>query len=397
MKKTIILFLLIPILLTNAYPQDKTIAVTHEKDIYPKGEPLWGISNIDFQDVGKIQVLCPEEWTDLKIAAVLESKDYLPVSCLRFKDAQDQEQYALDTDADFDFSDESFLEFETRKNMSIAGADILIQPLDEVDSYTRYYEIIIGRKGAGFARIGEYRKGTLRLDNEEYPLILRAVRRNKPDFDLSAGTQCLIDLNQDGDFSLRWRTAPSGDIIAPEQVPLNAPFRINDQTFQATDIDRHGTKLVIESSAVDTAPSIGFKAPDFEAVTYNNKTYSLQDLKGQVILMEFWSPDCRFSAKVRSWVEYIAGKYGDRVTILSVMIRPDETAYENYLKDHKMSSIVVQANEDLMETYNPGVITPTFFVIDKSGTIQFKGSGITVIEVVDKILERERSNGKTSQ
>ena len=386
MKKTTILLLLIPILLTNVYSQDKTISITLEKDIYSPDPPLWGISNIDFQDVGKIQVLYPEEWTDLKIAAVLESKDYLPVSCLRFKDAQGQEQYALDTDADFDFSDETFLKFKTGKNLSIAGADILIQPLDEVESYTRYYEIIIGRKGASYARIGEYRKGILRLDNKEYPLILRPVRRNKPVFDLSIGTQCLIDLDHDGDFSLRWRTGPSGKIIAPEQLPLNAPFRINDQTFKAADIDRHGTKLVIESSAVDTAPSIGFKAPAFEAVTFDNKTYSLQDLKGRTILMEFWSPDCRFSTKVRSWVEYIASKYGDQVTILSVMIRPDEAAYKAYLKDHKMSSIVVQANNDLMETYNPGVITPTFFVIDKTGTIQFKGSGITVIEVVDKLL-----------
>ncbi|MFW6137423.1 MAG: TlpA family protein disulfide reductase, partial [Candidatus Aminicenantaceae bacterium] len=230
-------------------------------------------------------------------------------------------------------------------------------------------------------------KGTLRLGGREYPIILRPVRRNKPDFDLSAGTQSMIDLDQDGDFSLRWRTGPSGDIIAPEQVPLNAPFRIDDQAFQATYIDRHGTKLVIESAAVNAAPSIRFKAPAFEAGSFDDKTYSLQDFKGQTILMEFWSPDCRFSDKARAWVEYITDKYGDRVTVLSIMIPPDETAYQNYLKDHTMSSLAVKSNDDLRETYNPSVITPTFFVIDKTGTIRFKGSGISVIEVVDRLLE----------
>jgi hypothetical protein len=46
---------------------------------------------------------------DFKIAAVLESKDDMPVSCLRFKDAQGEQKYAVDTDADFDYSDEKIL------------------------------------------------------------------------------------------------------------------------------------------------------------------------------------------------------------------------------------------------------------------------------------------------
>jgi len=44
-----------------------------------------------------------------KIAAVLESKDDMPVSCLRFKDAQGEQKYAVDMDADFDYSDEKIL------------------------------------------------------------------------------------------------------------------------------------------------------------------------------------------------------------------------------------------------------------------------------------------------
>jgi cytochrome c biogenesis protein CcmG, thiol:disulfide interchange protein DsbE len=391
MRKTIIpiTLILIPVLFLNALPgytQEESITITLEKASYPQNEPLWGISNIEFQDAGGIQIICPPEWTDLQIATVLESKDYLPVSCLSLKDIQGEEQYVLDTDADFDFSDEPVLKFQKRKNMSIAGADILIQPLDGTPSYTRYYEIIIGVKGNSYARIAEYRKGMLRLDKKEYPIILRPIRRNKPAFDLSAGTQCLIDLDRDGDFSLRWRPDRSGNIIAPEQVPLNAPFRIDDQTYQATDVDIHGKKLVIEPVSVKTAPSIGFQAPAFEVTTFDNKTYSLKDFEGQTFLMEFWSPDCRFSEKVRSWVEYIVSKYGDRLTVLSIMIEPDKTEYEEFLKNHTMSSLAVQANDNLKESYNPGSTTPTFFVIDKNGTIQFKGAGISVIEVVDKLL-----------
>ncbi|MFO7866382.1 MAG: hypothetical protein R6V02_06175 [Candidatus Aminicenantes bacterium] len=389
MKKTAIpiLIILIPILFTHARLQEDAITVTLEKASYSPDEPLWGMSSISFNDAGDLPIICPPEWQDLEIATILESKDYRPVSCLRFKNAQGEQHYVVDTDADFDFSDEQLLEFQTIKNMSIAGTDIQVQPLNGGASYTRRYEIIVGRKGKGFARIAEYRKGVLRLDNKEYSLILRPVRRNQPDFDLSAGTQCLIDLDHDGDFSLRWRIDPSGNLTAPEQIPLNSPFIIADKKYQATDIDRHGTNLVIEPVSIQTAPSIGFKAPDFEVVSFDNQKYRLEDFKGQTILMEFWSPDERFSGKVRSWVEYIVSKYGDQVTVLSIMINPDEAAYGEYLEDHTLSSLAVRSNDNLQQTYNPGASTPAFYVIDKTGTIRFKGAGLSVIEVADTLLE----------
>jgi hypothetical protein len=35
--------------------------------------------------------------------------------------------------------------------------------------------------------------------------------------------------------------------------------------------------------------------------------------------------------------------------------------------------------------------------VSQTGIIQFKGCGITVFELADKILEREKSNGNTDQ
>ena len=138
---------------------------------------------------------------------------------------------------------------------------------------------------------------------------------------------------------------------------------------------------MIEPVSVETAPP-------FEVTSFDNKTCTLQDLKGETILMEFWSPDERFSGKVRAWVEYIVSKYGDRLTVLSVMIRPDKSVYEEYLKNHKLSSLAVRSTDDLKKIYSPDTATPAFYVIDKTGTIRFKGPGITVIEVVDKLVEK---------
>lgn len=366
------------------------IKVKLQKALYSPDAPLWGMSNIFFVDTGGRKICYPAEWQDVRIAGILENKKYKPVYCVRFTDSKGSVNYVLDTDSNLDFDNEKILKFKKRGEVSIAGIDLEIQPVGNKigGNYKMYYEIITSDDGYTYARIGEFREGILKIGEKEYLLIIRPGGRGHPCFDLTAATQCFIDLNGDGEFSIQWSIDENGEIHKPEQIPLSQPFLINGKKFQASEIDAQGKNLVFETTLLEKAASVGFKAPPYEIITFDGKVYRSEDLKGKIVLLEFWAVDCPYSEGIRPWVESIVSKYNpEKFIVLSIMIRPDEKAYKSFLNKYAMKSIIVQANDEIQKIYNPQTGTPVFYVIDEEGIIRFSGIGASVINVIEKLLD----------
>ena len=57
-----------------------------------------------------------------------------------------------------------------------------------------------------------------------------------------------------------------------------------------------------------TAISVGFKAPDFALVGIDNRKYSIQELKGKVVFLEFWSIACSFCKQILPQVNQLVAK-----------------------------------------------------------------------------------------
>lgn len=360
---TFILFLVVfPAQPGTAQENDKIEIILH-KEILPSESPLWGLSNIFFRNVEKLKVSYPEEWQNVEIAGVLENRDYKPVYCIKHKDTTGDFKYVLDTDADLDFSDEKALHFEKKEKLAFAGAEVKISVIKENGSntYSMNYQIVTSEEDYIYARINEFRRGNLQIDQKVYPVILRPGGRGHPCFDLTAATQCFIDYNADGDFSQQWSIDENQQILKSEQIPLSMPFMIENNKYQASKIDIFGNRLEFQSSNLEESTSLGFKAPAFEVTTFEGKTYSLDELQGKTILLEFWSPDCPYSERVRPWIDSMVKKNSTHnLIILSVMIRPNEEDVKTFLKDHSIKSIIVQANNRIQDIYNPRIITPVF-------------------------------------
>jgi cytochrome c biogenesis protein CcmG/thiol:disulfide interchange protein DsbE len=128
--------------------------------------------------------------------------------------------------------------------------------------------------------------------------------------------------------------------------------------------------VLLFSCTDKVAKSGGALAPDFTLHTLNGKDVTLSDMKGKVVLLEFWAtwcPPCRASIP---GIERLHEKYKNKgVVILAVSM--DEGGWDSvqsFVKEHGMTYTVLEGNDDVYSKYQVRSI-PLLLVIDKEGKI----------------------------
>ncbi len=129
--------------------------------------------------------------------------------------------------------------------------------------------------------------------------------------------------------------------------------------------------LSCSSESGTVAPVIGAKAPDFTLKDINGKTLTLRDLKGKVVLLEFWAtwcPPCRRSIPE---MEALSRKYFNRdVVLVGVNVDGGDSfdAVKNFVNQYNMTYTVVVDNGDASRKYQVSSI-PAIFLLDKDQKI----------------------------
>jgi thiol-disulfide isomerase/thioredoxin len=119
-------------------------------------------------------------------------------------------------------------------------------------------------------------------------------------------------------------------------------------------------------------------APDFTLQDISGKKVRLADLKGKVVMLEFWAtwcPPCR--AEIPA-IERLHTQYGGKgLTVLAIAL--DEGGWDDvkaFITERKISYTVLKGSEDVSAEYKIRLI-PATFLIDKEGNIrkQYMGGG----------------------
>lgn len=113
------------------------------------------------------------------------------------------------------------------------------------------------------------------------------------------------------------------------------------------------------------------KALDFTLSDLQGKKFSLSSFKGNVILLNFWAtwcPPCRYEIPI---LDKIQKEYKDKkFKIIAVSLDTDVKALEDFLKNNKVSFLVLSdKNGTVGYSYNVLAI-PTSFLIDKDFIIR---------------------------
>src|SRR5947207_4462294 len=95
-------------------------------------------------------------------------------------------------------------------------------------------------------------------------------------------------------------------------------------------------------------------APDFALVDENGKTVKLSDLKGKVVLLDFWATWCTGCKVEIPWYVEFQKKYKRR-GLASIGVAMDEEGWKTvtpYLRKKPINYQIVVGNDDFAKTYN---------------------------------------------
>lgn len=123
---------------------------------------------------------------------------------------------------------------------------------------------------------------------------------------------------------------------------------------------------------------VGQPAPRFRAKTTTGETFNNEQVKGKVVLFEFWTTWCKYCEEEAPLVDDIAKEFKSKdLIVLAVDVLEPDQKVKKYLVDHPRSvPIVLTKDTNLAAMYNAQVY-PIYVVVDREGNIagEQRGAG----------------------
>ena len=137
-----------------------------------------------------------------------------------------------------------------------------------------------------------------------------------------------------------------------------------------------------------SAKMLDEQAPNFKVTDIKGKEVSLSDFKGKVVVLDFWATWCGPCKKSLPAMQMLVNKYKKDPNVKFLFIHTWETVADpksdavNYLLTHNLDLPLYMDLKNPDTKKNPAVSSfgvdgiPAKFVIDGSGKIRFKASGL---------------------
>jgi len=172
-------------------------------------------------------------------------------------------------------------------------------------------------------------------------------------------------------------------------------------------LERQQQRLQIAARSRTARPELlgrqGRRAPDFTLSSFDGRTFSLSDLKGKIVVLEWINLECPFSMyhyKTKTTMADLAKKYKDKnVVWLAVNSTNNTTAEANmeFAKEQSLPYPILDDRAGRVGRLCGARTTPNVFIINEEGRIVYDGAidsapmgqvqpGSGVVNYVDKAL-----------
>lgn len=139
---------------------------------------------------------------------------------------------------------------------------------------------------------------------------------------------------------------------------------------------------------------VGRKAPDIASQTWlNSAPIHLSDLKGKVVMVEFWTFGCYNCRNVESHVKEWHRKYAERGFVV-IGVHSPEFSYEHdvdevtrYLKEHDIRFPVPIDNDFSIWNRYGNRYWPAMYLIDKQGVIRYVRIGEGGYQETERLIQ----------
>lgn len=146
-------------------------------------------------------------------------------------------------------------------------------------------------------------------------------------------------------------------------------------------------KETIKNATTIQNPNATFKtgeiAKDFISSNLKGEKISLNDLKGKIVVLNFWFIQCKPCVEELPELNKIVTKYKNKNVEFIAITFDKQTDLNEFLKTHKFDYNIVSDGE-IIRDYNVSTF-PLHMILDKKGEIIFKKTGAYIDELDAKI------------
>jgi cytochrome c biogenesis protein CcmG, thiol:disulfide interchange protein DsbE len=133
-------------------------------------------------------------------------------------------------------------------------------------------------------------------------------------------------------------------------------------------------------------PRVGSPAPDFELAVLDGGRQRLSDLRGRVVLVNFWATWCDPCRLEMPDLQARADRWSDRLTVLGVDFDEPEADVRSFRDELGLTfPLLLDPGANVQELYRV-VGYPTTVFVDAQGTVRAIHVGIMSPEQIDRYL-----------
>lgn len=138
-----------------------------------------------------------------------------------------------------------------------------------------------------------------------------------------------------------------------------------------------------------TSKKVGDEALDFSVNDIRGNAYTLSELRGKVVVVNFWFVECKPCVMEIPELNRLADKYAGKNVVFLGLATNDQGALEKFLKQTPFKYNLVPSSKEIVEQYGVAVF-PTHLVIDQRSMIAYQSSGLgpDTIRKMDDIITK---------
>ncbi len=130
--------------------------------------------------------------------------------------------------------------------------------------------------------------------------------------------------------------------------------------------------------------------PDFALKDIHGNNFRMADLKGKVVILDFWATWCHPCTIEIPWFVDLYDRYGAEGLEIVGVAMDDEglEVVKPFAKEYKMNYRVLLGNDAVAELFGGIWGLPTTFIIDREGRIRDKHEGLVSRSVFEEAVEK---------
>lgn len=160
---------------------------------------------------------------------------------------------------------------------------------------------------------------------------------------------------------------------------------------------------------------VGTTAESFNGTTLDGKDFVLEDFRGKVVVMTFWSTRCPICHEEIPKLNKLVEKYAGKEVVFMGLTMDNPERITPYLQKKPFDFTIIPNSLGALLKYadrdrngNPNMAFPAYYIISPTGSLEYKGDGWNKINKIDSEVTRllplagqnkpaENTNAKANQ